>query len=177
MQRRHFLSLTGAAAALASIRTSFAHQLEATQVATAGADRFRKMRSWYLLDDSVVYLNHASIGTVPQAVVQAYQGYLEVYESNPWLYQWSDGWTEGIEKTRSAMADFIGCRNQEVAVTHNTTEGFNILAGGLPLAPGDEVLFSFLESHRRQSLLVSSGSTARFPSPAFPFSRWNVLLS
>ncbi len=169
MQRRHFLSLTGAAAALASIRTSFAHQLEATQVATAGADRFRKMRSWYLLDDSVVYLNHASIGTVPQAVVQAYQGYLEVYESNPWLYQWSDGWTEGIEKTRSAMADFIGCRNQEVAVTHNTTEGFNILAGGLPLAPGDEVLFSSL-NHTGASLCWYHQARRRgFQVRRFPF--------
>ena len=169
MQRRHFLNLTGATAALASIRTSFAHQLESTQVATNSASRFRQMRSWFLLDDSVVYLNHASIGTVPRAVIQGYQGYLEVYESNPWLYQWSDGWTEGVEKTRSAMAHFIGCQNDEVAVTHNTTEGFNILAGGLPLKAGDEVLFSSL-NHTGASLCWYHQARRRgFQVRRFPF--------
>ena len=169
MQRRHFLNLTGATAALGSIRTSFAHQLESTQVATNSASRFRQMRSWFLLDDSVVYLNHASIGTVPRAVIQAYQGYLEVYESNPWLYQWSDGWTEGVEKTRSAMAHFIGCQNDEVAVTHNTTEGFNILAGGLPLKAGDEVLFSSL-NHTGASLCWYHQARRRgFQVRRFPF--------
>ena len=169
MQRRHFLSLTGATAALASIRTSFAHQLESTQLPGTTASRFRQMRSWYLLDDAVVYLNHASIGTVPRAVVQAYQGYLEVYESNPWLYQWSDGWTEGVEKTRSSMADFIGCRNDEVAVTHNTTEGFNILAGGLPLTADDEVLFSSL-NHTGASLCWYHQARRRgFQVRRFPF--------
>ena len=32
----------------------------------------------------------------------------------------------------------------DLAITHNTTEGFNILAHGLPLGAGDEVLFSSL---------------------------------
>jgi selenocysteine lyase/cysteine desulfurase len=36
------------------------------------------------------------------------------------------------------------CAPAEVAFTHNTTEGFNLLAQGLPLRPGDEVLFSSL---------------------------------
>jgi selenocysteine lyase/cysteine desulfurase len=38
----------------------------------------------------------------------------------------------------------LGCDGEDVAITHNTTEGFNLLAQGLPLGAGDEVLFSSL---------------------------------
>jgi selenocysteine lyase/cysteine desulfurase len=38
----------------------------------------------------------------------------------------------------------MGCSPKDLAITHNTTEGFNVFAQGLPLGPGDEVLFSTL---------------------------------
>jgi selenocysteine lyase/cysteine desulfurase len=36
----------------------------------------------------------------------------------------------------------LKCEADDLAITHNTTEGFNVLAHGLPLSAGDEVLFS-----------------------------------
>jgi selenocysteine lyase/cysteine desulfurase len=43
---------------------------------------------------------------------------------------------------RAKAAALFGADPDQVAITHNTTEGFNVLAQGLPLGPGDEVLFS-----------------------------------
>jgi isopenicillin-N epimerase len=104
----------------------------------------RALRAQYLLSDDVVYLNHASIGTVPVPVHRAHVGYLELCESHPSLYVWGDVWRRVLEDTRTAAAELLRCRPDDLAVTHNTTEGFNILAQGLPLGPGDEVLFSSL---------------------------------
>lgn len=102
------------------------------------------LREEYLLAPDVVYLNHASIGTIPRPVLDAHQAYLSVCETNPWLYMWGGAWEEPREAVRAKAAAALGVPSADVAITHNTTEGFNLLAQGLPLGPGDEVLFSSL---------------------------------
>jgi selenocysteine lyase/cysteine desulfurase len=57
---------------------------------------------------------------------------------------WGGAWEEPREQVRGQAAAYLGCRPEEVAFTHNTTEGFNTLASGLALGPGDDVLFSSL---------------------------------
>jgi isopenicillin-N epimerase len=101
-------------------------------------------RDAYLLDPGIHYLNHGSIGTIPRAVHEAHVELLRTCESNPWLYMWDEPWREPVETTRRRAAALMGCDPESVALTHNTTEGFNLLAQGLPLGPGDEVLFSTL---------------------------------
>lgn len=101
----------------------------------------RRLRDQYLLAPGLVYLNHASIGTTPRPVVEAHAGYLELCESHPSLYVWG-GWADVVEGIRARVAGLVGCVPDDLALTHNTTEGFSVLAHGLPLGPGDEVLFS-----------------------------------
>ncbi len=104
----------------------------------------RDFREEYLLGPGVVYRNRASIGTVPKPVQKAHKPYLDVCEENPWLYMWGGAWEEPREAVREKAAAFVGCEPEDLALIHNTTEGFNVLAAGLPLGPGDEVLFSTL---------------------------------
>ena len=101
-------------------------------------------RGDYTLDPEIVYFNHASIGTIPRAVQEAHAEYLRVCETNPWLYMWGGAWDAALAAVRGKAAKLLGCDSGEVALTHNTTEGFNVLAAGLELDPGDEVLFSSL---------------------------------
>jgi isopenicillin-N epimerase len=130
----------------------------------------RDFRDEYLLGPGVVYLNHASIGTVPKAVQNAHKTYLDVCEENPWLYMWGGAWDDPREAVRAKAAAFVGCEAEDLALTRNTTEGFNVLAAGLPLGPGDEVLFSTLNhpgasicwDHHAQSL---GFSVRRFEFP------------
>lgn len=48
------------------------------------------------------------------------------------------------EEVRAAVAGFLDCGDDEVAMVRNATEGNGIVAGGLELERGDEVIF---ESH------------------------------
>ena len=147
MNRRNFLkgSSIGAAGILitnqmSQIKQTFAADLDNFNSKINGD--FTHLRSAYQLSPDVQYFNHASIGTIPSAVQKARQKYLELCESNPWLYMWGGAWEDPREETRKKAAQILNCSPGEVALTHNTTEGFNILANGLPLGKGDEVVFS-----------------------------------
>lgn len=158
--RREFLKRAaralGAAAVAPLVEANFALARSVEEVSEAvgsrslgreapDVDRFAaRMREEYLLAPDIVYLNHASIGTVPRVVHEAHKAYLAVSESNPWLYMWGGAWEEPREAVRAKGAAALGVPAADVAITHNTTEGFNLLAQGLPLGPGDEVLFSSL---------------------------------
>ncbi|MDA7979662.1 MAG: aminotransferase class V-fold PLP-dependent enzyme [Pirellulales bacterium] len=156
--RRSFLATSGAATAgvagvfaaqLAGIRQSVAAVSQ--QVESVSEDRFATLAKQYSVADSVNYLNHAAIGTIPRPVQAAFQQYVELCESNPWLHIWGDAWDEPLAHTRELAAEALGCRSSDVAITHNTTEMFNTLALGLPLKADDEVLFSTL-NHAGASL-------------------------
>ena len=106
------------------------------------ASAVRRLKEQYFLSRDLIYLNHASIGTAPRPVVDAHAGYLALCESHPSLYVWGSVWREVTERIRAQAAALLRCAADDLAITHNTTEGFNILAHGLPLGAGDEILFS-----------------------------------
>lgn len=144
VNRRTFLAGTGTGlAALLGDRASFSaalsriERLRVEQSPGALADE-------YLLAPGLLYLNHGSIGTIPRVVMDEYVRLLRLCETNPHVHLWTDVWAEAIARTRTLAAGLLHCEPDEVALTHNTTEGFNVLAQGLPLTAGDEVLFSNL---------------------------------
>lgn len=149
--RRDFLKTVAAGAAatpllslLLPLREAFARDVDGLGLPSMKGQAFQQLRNDYMLGADVTYLNHASIGTMPKAVFEARARYLELCESNPWLYMWGGEWEAPRESVRAQAARFIGCEPNELTFTHNTTEAFNVLAHGLPLGRGDEVLFSSL---------------------------------
>ncbi len=142
------------------------HSLARTPWETLGP---QALQDRYMLDPAVVYLNHASIGTIPRQVHNARVEYLALCESNPWLYMWSTPWEPIREEVRDGAARVLGVPPADLAITHNTTEGFNILANGLPIGPGDEVLFSTL-NHDGASVCWELGAERRgFTARRFEF--------
>ncbi len=146
MKRRSFLQATASAAALVALadtRRLFEDRIGTLAAAMPG-DPLGHLADAYLLAPGTRYLNHGSIGTIPRVVHEARIAYLEICESNPHLYMWEEPWREPVEEVRRDAAALAGCDPSEVALTHNTTEAFGLLAAGLDLAPDDEVLFSSL---------------------------------
>ena len=156
IDRRTFLggaATTAGATLLARwfpFREAFAAQA-ATLATRPEQARYADLRGSYDLDPKITYFNHASIGTMPRAVREAFIGYVAGCEGNPWYHIWGEAWVEAHEQVRAAAARLAGCTMEETALTHNTTECFNVLAAGLPLGPGDEVCFSSL-SHSGASV-------------------------
>ena len=95
----------------------------------------------FLLGDARVFLNPGSLGVMPRPVLQAVIDSLTHAAEYPtddvprWGY-------EKLEAERTEMAEFLGCRSEELAFTHNCTEAMSIIANGIELQPGDEVLLT-----------------------------------
>ncbi|HEU0124018.1 MAG TPA: aminotransferase class V-fold PLP-dependent enzyme [Bryobacteraceae bacterium] len=87
------------------------------------------------------FLNNGSLGIAPRPVVAVVQKYLEqsamlaMDEYPRWGY-------ERMNAHRAALASYIGCPASELALTHNATEAMSIVAAGLDLKAGDEVVMT-----------------------------------
>ena len=154
-RRRFFAHLAAGAAGASGLERLLAARADLDRWLEQEPPPFDQLRGDYLLDEGITYFNHASIGTIPRLVHEAQVRYLTACEGNPWLHMWGGVWEASRERTRVLAADMLGCRDEEVAITHNTTEGFNLLAAGLPLGRGDEVVFSGL-NHPGASVCWSS---------------------
>lgn len=176
--RRGFLK-TLAAGVLSTPALAHLEALDDSLSRTLGALSFRagdpaalaRLRDQYMLQDGLRYLNHASIGTVPRPVHEAHVAYLALCETHPHVYVWEQVWRDATEETRRTAAALLRCSAEDLSITHNTTEGFNVLAHGLDLGPGDEVLYSTLNhagaSGAWEGLARRRGFTVRrfaFPS-------------
>lgn len=158
---------------------AFAETLHGLDLPAYTAATFPRLRDEYLLSPEVSYLNHASIGTIPRAVQVARQQYLDACETNPWLHMWGGAWEEPHEAVRAEAAALINAEANHVAFLHNTTEAFSLLANGLPLGPGDEVVFSTL-THAGASIAfdhlasVRGFSVTRFDFPLLDVATMSV---
>jgi isopenicillin-N epimerase len=102
------------------------------------------LRDQFLLDPSVVHLNHGSFGACSRVVFDDYQSWQLALERNPmqFLARESGGL---MHVARMALSQFVGGRVEDVAFVTNATHGVNAIARSIDLQPGDEVLGTDLE--------------------------------
>lgn len=102
---------------------------------TEDEDYWKMVRGQFSLSSDITYLNNGTMGVSPYSVIDAvYQRTIVVNSKG----QYGGGDHEAI----AAIARFVGADADEIAFTHNVTEGNNIVAEGLPLNKGDEVIIT-----------------------------------
>ncbi len=95
-------------------------------------------RSAFALAPGLVYLNHAAVGVLPLATRDALRAMLDDHAARGVL---GVGPREAeLPAYRERVAEFVGGRGHEVALLRATGDGATILAQGLDLVPGDEVV-------------------------------------
>jgi cysteine desulfurase / selenocysteine lyase len=90
--------------------------------------------------DETVYLNHASIGPLPERTRLV----LEAFNRRRAMpFHLPDRDLMGtLTESRRLLAGLIGATPEEIALTVNTSFGLGVVARALPLRPGDVVLVS-----------------------------------
>ncbi|HTY58072.1 MAG TPA: aminotransferase class V-fold PLP-dependent enzyme [Bacteroidota bacterium] len=99
------------------------------------------VRAQFPLTHERAYLNTGGLGASPFAVIDAVKARMEELEKICETGH-SEELLNGIKKDAGAL---LGCDAAELAFTRNTTEGINIVANGLPLKRGDEVILTTQE--------------------------------
>jgi selenocysteine lyase/cysteine desulfurase len=143
LDRRRFLqglgagTLGAAAAVRAAGATAGAEGLPVFE--RVGAEAFwGAVRAKFPLRDDPVYLNTGGLGPASQPVLDA------VANTMRRLQEHSETGHAHFEEARAVLARFLAAQPAEICFVRNATEGNSIIAAGLGLAAGDEVIF---ESH------------------------------
>jgi cysteine desulfurase/selenocysteine lyase len=98
----------------------------------------------------LVYLDNAASAQKPEAVIEAMAtqmrgAYANVHRG---LHTLANETTEAFEAARSKVARFINAPTPEsIVFTKGGTQAINIVAAGLDIKPGDEIVLSVMEHH------------------------------
>lgn len=152
LDRRRFLSTaaTGIAASLA-LRGNLFAQLEKVpplpshSLLDKNEDAYwAELRKQFIIPADEIYLNNGTVGSSPAPVLRAiFDGYNtteKMDQQDPedypiWGYA---AWNE----FRDPLAEFVGCKRDEIALLRNATEANSYIANGVDMKPGDEVLMT-----------------------------------
>ncbi len=126
-------------------------------------------REDFLIDPSIVFLNHGSFGAVPRDVFDAYQDLQLQMERNPveWLGRRADPL---LAAARKRLATFVGASADDVVFFPNPTTAINMVANSLELHRGDQVLttdheYGAMDRTWRKRCAVASAEYVRVPIP------------
>jgi isopenicillin-N epimerase len=152
LDRRRFLSAgSGLAAALTLPGRLFA-QMQAAPATLPDSSLYQRdqdaywaeLRKQFLIPSDEIYLNNGTVGSSPAPVLRAiFDGYTQTEKMDQqdpedypiWGYA---AWNQ----FRDPLADFVGCKRDELALLRNATEANGYIANGIDMNPGDEVLMT-----------------------------------
>lgn len=144
MKRKEFFkTIAGAAAGATLLPTlgkseSNAHRsLGAWPAVNADDEHFWKfVRAQFPLTNERAYFNTGGLGASPYAVIDAVKAKMDELEKVSETGHSDQLWKE----IKTPTAQLLGCDMEELAFMRNTTEGINVVANGLPLKRGDEII-------------------------------------
>lgn len=91
-----------------------------------------QIRGQFPLTKERAYLNNGTFGPATYSVMKAMEeSYLHINTTGEYGH---------TDQEREKLASFLGVKTNELSLTHNTTEGINIMAWGISLKAGDEVI-------------------------------------
>lgn len=99
------------------------------------------LKQYFLLDPSVIFLNHGSFGSTPKPVFDIFQRWQLELERQPVEFL-GRRFNTLMAESRVVLGKYLGTHADNLVYTQNVTVSLNIVARSLDLGAGDEVLTS-----------------------------------
>ncbi|MEE9553888.1 MAG: aminotransferase class V-fold PLP-dependent enzyme [candidate division Zixibacteria bacterium] len=103
----------------------------------------KRARSNFAIDDGLIYINHASHSPLSVPARAVYDSYLDSWQRT--MHKHDVESFRIIEDVRNKLASMINSESERVGLSAGTSYGFNVIAGGYPWRPGDNVIVSDCE--------------------------------
>ena len=137
--RRNFIkqsatALLGTAAISSLPIQSFASQVKILSLQPDDEEYWKLLRTQFPLTHERVYFNNGTMGPSPYPVIDMLRKTILDVDTG--------GEYGGWDSSRAKLAKFVNVREDEISLTHNVTDGINVVCWGLPLKKGDEVIVS-----------------------------------
>lgn len=166
--RRQFIKLSTSALG-AIVVPPFPEVIISDQVKTNGKNipsddevYWKLVRNQFPLAKDKIYLNNGTMGPSPYPVIEAVKNTMMDVDVNGNY----GGWAQAAVR----LEKFLKVNEGEIALTHNVTDGINIVAQGLPLKKGDEIIltthehvgnaFPWLNRARQDGLVIRTFTPA-----------------
>ncbi|HET7625888.1 MAG TPA: aminotransferase class V-fold PLP-dependent enzyme [Verrucomicrobiae bacterium] len=126
-------------------------------------------KNW-LLDPSVIYLNHGAFGACPKRVLEFQSEWRNHLERQPSQFLVRELEKE-LDSAREALARFVGAETEDLVFISNTTHGINTILRSLDFQLGDELLVTDQEYNASRNALnfAAEKSGARVVVAKIPF--------
>ncbi|MBM3739554.1 MAG: aminotransferase class V-fold PLP-dependent enzyme [Acidobacteria bacterium] len=103
----------------------------------------RIRREQFVLPEARAFMNNGSLGVAPKPVLHAVADFLHRGAAMAMPDQEYPRWGyEDMDAHRGEMAAYLGCKRDQLAFTHNATEAMSVIANGIDLRSGDEVVMT-----------------------------------
>lgn len=97
------------------------------------------MKSHFLLNPEITFLNHGSFGACPKPILENYQYWQNELEREPVQFIQKKA-PLYLQTAKDAVAQFLGCNADDFFFTSNPTIAINTIMRSMDLQPGDEIL-------------------------------------
>ncbi len=97
------------------------------------------MKSQFLIDPAITFLNHGSFGACPKPIFEEYQRFQLEFENEP-VYFFLNKSREYLKIARERLSTYVGCESVDLFFTPNPTFAINTIMRSLDLKDGDEIL-------------------------------------
>jgi len=99
----------------------------------------QNIRSLFLLDNNITFLNHGSYGACPRPIFDDLQSWQLLLENQPVDFL-ANKVEERMERSRLALSGLVHCSKDDLVFFPNPTTAMNEVIRSLDLGPNDEIL-------------------------------------
>lgn len=96
---------------------------------------WEKIRAQFPITKEMLYFNNGTMGPSPKYVTDVVTKQIQHVDA-------TGDYGYDVEGLRASIGRFINADKDDIALTHNVSEGVSIIAGGLEMMPGDEVVLT-----------------------------------
>ncbi len=97
------------------------------------------MNKFWGLDEETIFLNHGSYGATPKIVLDEQNRWMKIIEKDPVRF-FEEIAPKALLKSRMAIANFVKCDHEDLALIENATSGVNTILKSLDFNIDDEIL-------------------------------------
>jgi len=102
------------------------------------------IKSHFLLNKEICFLNNGSFGACPSPIFKSYQNYQKEIENEPIQFFTKKG-PQYLAQSKVSFANYFNCHSEDFFFTSNPTTAINTIVKSLCLNSDDEVLATNLE--------------------------------
>ncbi|HRH01411.1 MAG TPA: aminotransferase class V-fold PLP-dependent enzyme [Bacteroidia bacterium] len=111
---------------------------------TNGINKLPVLKSEFLIDSAITYLNFGSFGACPKQVFENYIKWQYELEKEPVQFITRNG-INYLQESKDALSQYLNCSAEDLIFTPNPSHAVNLVAKNLELKPDDEILTTNLE--------------------------------